>query len=61
MELLLFLADTLALFVLVHTSLRNDQKRPGESLTGPFRYDAELGPANPSEATQQVRNRSGRF
>ncbi len=39
MEILLFLTDTLALFILVYTSLRNDAKRPGEALIGPFRYD----------------------
>lgn len=57
MEILLFLVDTLAVFVLVYTSLRNDVKRPGETLIGPFRYDAEPAPREPSRTLA----RSGRF
>ena len=60
MEILLFLADTLALFILVYTSLRNDVKRPGETLIGPFRYDAGAKPAEPRERPRAAA-RSGRF
>ena len=75
MEILLFLADTLAVFVLIYTSLRNDKARPGEALVGPFRYDAEPKPpveppvtaraagARPVGARPGARSdvRSGRF
>ena len=44
LEILLFLADTLGVFVLIYTSLRNDKARPGEALVGPFRYDTEPKP-----------------
>ena len=57
MEILLFLADTMALFILIYTSLRNDVKRPGETLIGPFRYDAEPAPREDARAV----TRSGRF
>ena len=71
MEILLFLTDTLALFVLVYTSLRNDTKQPGEALIGPFRYDVDTGPAGAKPAPGQpdelrgaprpAGSRSGRF
>ena len=68
MEFLLFLADTLALFVLVYTSLRNDVKRPGEALIGPFRYDPDAKPAEavpaagrPGAPPRPAGPRSGRF
>lgn len=75
MEILLFLTDTLALFILVYTSLRNDVKRPGEALIGPFRYDTDLGadagpadakpatsrPGAPRGAPRPATSRSGRF
>ena len=67
-EILLFLTDTLALFILVYTSLRNDVKRPGETLIGPFRYDVDAEPAGAKPADGQPRGaprpagpRSGRF
>lgn len=60
MELLLFLADTLALFILVFTSLRNDRARSGEPLTGPFRYDTEPLPESAPETKRNARNRVGR-
>ena len=53
LEILLFLADTLAVFVLIYTSLRNDKARPGEALVGPFRYDAE--PKLPAEPPETAR------
>ncbi len=45
MEIGLFFLDILALVILVVTSLRNDIKRPGEPLIGPFRYDVPPPPA----------------
>ncbi len=38
MEALIFLMDAIAIIVLVVTSLRNDKRKPGEPMTGPFRY-----------------------
>lgn len=45
MEIGLFFLDILAVIILVFTSLRNDVKRPGEPLEGPFRYDVPIVPA----------------
>lgn len=45
MEIFLFFLDILAVIILVVTSLRNDLKRPGEPLEGPFRYDVSPSPA----------------
>lgn len=45
MEIGLFFLDIIAVIVLVVTGLRNDVKRPGEPLVGPFRYDVTPSPA----------------
>ena len=51
MEIGLFFIDIMAVVVLVVTSLRNDVKRPGEPLVGPFRYDATSpSPGGPAQA-----------
>lgn len=56
MEIGLFFIDILAVVVLVVTSLRNDVKRPGEPLIGPFRYD--VTPSPPGGTVQAVSGRS---
>jgi hypothetical protein len=38
MEALVFLADAIAIVILVITSLRNDKRQPGEPMIGIFRY-----------------------
>ncbi len=38
MEALVFLADAIAIVILVITSLRNDKRAPGEPMIGVFRY-----------------------
>lgn len=55
MEIGLFFLDIIAVIVLVVTSLRNDIKRPGEPLVGPFRYDV-----TPSPARGTVQSATGR-
>ena len=51
MEIGLFFIDILAVVILVVTSLRNDIKRHGEPLVGPFRYDV---PPSPPGGTAQA-------
>lgn len=38
MEALVFLVDSLAIVILVITSLRNEKRAAGEPMQGPFRY-----------------------
>lgn len=60
MEIGLFFLDIIAVIVLVVTSLRNDIKRPGEPLVGPFRYDVTPAPARgtvPSATGRPVADR----
>lgn len=60
MEIGLFFLDTLAVVILVVTSLRNDIKRPGEPLEGPFRYDVTPSPAGGTAGPATGRRNSGR-
>lgn len=55
MEIGLFFMDILAVVILVVTGLRNDVKRPGEPLEGPFRYDV-----TPSPVAGAVQSAAGR-
>lgn len=60
MEIGLFFIDILAVVVLVVTSLRNDVKRPGEPLEGPFRYDVAPSPAGGAAQPATGRPNPGR-
>lgn len=60
MEIGLFFIDIAALIILVVTGLRNDIKRPGEPLEGPFRYDVTTPPAGGAVQPAAGRPRFGR-
>jgi hypothetical protein len=47
MSFLAFLADGLAMVILVLTSLRNDRRKPGEKMVGIFEYKETLDRPRP--------------
>lgn len=50
MEALFFLLNAIAVVILVVTSLRNDQRKPGEPMVGPYRFVETLTPPKPKRA-----------
>ena len=47
MEALFFLMNAVAIVVLVVTSLKNDKRKPGEPMIGPYRFIETLTPPRP--------------
>ncbi len=44
MEAAIFMVDALAIVILVITGLRNDRRKPGDPITGIFRYHENVEP-----------------
>ncbi len=47
MSALIFIANALAIVILVLTSLRNDKRKPGERMIGIFEYKEKLEKKRP--------------
>jgi hypothetical protein len=60
METAFFLLDALAMTLLVFTSLQNDKRRPGEKLTGIFRFSekrVDSGSPSPGAPSTESKDR----
>ena len=47
MEAVFFLLNAIAVVILVVTSLKNDQRKQGEPMVGPYRFVETLTPPKP--------------
>ena len=59
MEALIFLIDAIAIIVVVITSLRNDKRKPGTPMFGPFAYSESVEPLRRQKRPADYLKREG--
>ena len=59
MEALFFLLNSIAIVILVVTSLRNDKRKPDEPMVGPYRYVETVTPPKPKRRPAAYLDRDG--
>lgn len=59
MEALFFLINSIAIVILVVTSLKNDKRKPGEPMVGLYCFVETLTPPKPKRPPAAYLNRDG--
>ena len=59
MEALFFLVNAIAVAILVVTSLKNDQRKAGEPMVGPYRFVETFTPPKPKRRPAAYLSKDG--